>query len=100
VTGVATCNDLRVYHDPVTPDGTLGFKQLDLALEKRWDTGTDLTFKVRADLLNAFNWRNWTSFNTNWGPAGGPMNPTVGQRNGNSIELPTRTFKLSFGLDW
>ena len=100
ITGVASCNDLRAYHDPVTPDGTLGFKQLDLAVEKRWDTGTDLTFKVRADLLNAFNWRNWTSFNTNWGPAGGPMNPTVGSRNGNAILDPTRTFKLSFGFDW
>ena len=94
------CDNLRAYHDPVTPDGTLGFKQLDLAVEKRWDTGSDLSFKVRADVLNVFNWRNWRSFNTNWGSAGGPMNPTVGSRNGNSIELPTRVFKLSFGLDW
>lgn len=100
VTGVATCNDLRAYYDPVTPDGTLGFKQFDLALEKRWDTGTDFSFKVRADVINVFNWRNWTSFNTDWGPAGGPMNSLVGSRNGNAILFPTRTFKLSFGFDW
>lgn len=100
VTGQANCDDLRAYYDPITPDPTLGFKQLDLAVEKRWSTGTPLSFKVRADLINAFNWRNWTAFDTNIGPAGGPMNPSVGSRNGNSVLLPTRTFKLSFGLDW
>ena len=84
----------------LTPDGSIGFKQLDLAVEKRWNTGSDLTFKVRADLINAFNWRNWTSFDTNYGPAGGPLNPNLGSRNGNAIQLPTQTFKLSFGLDW
>lgn len=99
-TGAANCDDLRAFYDPVTPDGTLGFKQLDLAVEKRWNTGTALGFKVRADLLNAFNWRNWTSFSTDYGVPGGPMNPLVGSRNGNGILLPTRTFKLSFGLDW
>ena len=100
ITGQANCGDLRAYYDPITPDGTLGFKQLDLAVEKRWNTGTDLTFKVRADLINAFNWRNWTSYNTDIGPAGGPANPNVGRRNGNSVLWPTQTFKLSFGLDW
>ena len=100
ITGQANCGDLRAYYDTVTPEGSIGFKQLDLAMEKRWNTGTDLNYKVRFDLINAFNWRNWTSFNTNFGPAGGPPNPTVGQRNGNSILFPTRTFKLSFGLDW
>ncbi len=100
ITGQANCGDLLAYYDPVTPDGSIGFKQLDLAVEKRWNTGSDLTFKVRADLINAFNWRNWTSFDTNYGPAGGPLNPNLGSRNGNAIQLPTQTFKLSFGLDW
>jgi hypothetical protein len=84
----------------VTPEGTIGFKQLDLAVEKRWNTGTDLSFKIRADLINVFNWRNWTAFDTNRGPAGGPPNPNLGLRNGNSIQFPTQAFKLSFGLDW
>ena len=100
ITGVANCENLRAYYDPVTPEGSIGFKQLDLAVEKRWNTGTDLSFKVRADLINALGWNNWTSFDTNRGPAGGPPNPTLGERNGNSILFPTRTFKLSFGLDW
>ncbi|WP_448670265.1 TonB-dependent receptor [Pseudoxanthomonas mexicana] len=100
ITGVANCGDLRAYYDPVTPDGTLGFKQLDLAVEKRWSTGTDLSFKVRADLINALDWNNWTSFDTNRGPAGGPANPNVGRRNGDAVLLPTRTFKVSFGFDW
>lgn len=92
--------DRYAFYDPVTPDGTIGFKQLDLAVEKRWDTGTDIGFKVRADVLNVFNWRNWTDFDLFYGPPGGPPNPRQGSRNGNGIQLPTRTFKLSFGLDW
>jgi hypothetical protein len=100
ITGQANCENLRAFYDPVTPEGTIGFKQLDLAVEKRWNTGTDLSFKIRADLINVFNWRNWTAFDTNRGPAGGPPNPNLGLRNGNSIQFPTQAFKLSFGLDW
>ncbi len=91
------------FYDPYTPDGTIGFKQLDLAAEKRWSTGTNLGFRVRADLLNVFNWRNWNQYDGRRGLGGGgtgPVNPNLGARNGNEIILPTRTFKLSFGLDW
>lgn len=92
--------DRYAFYDPIRPEGSIGFKQFDLAVEKRWNTGTDLSFKVRADLINVFNWRNWTSFDTNYGPAGGPQNPNLGRRNGNAVLFPTQTFKLSFGLDW
>ena len=83
----------------VAPNGTIGFKQFDVALQRVWDTDTNLKLRVRADLLNAFNWRNWTDFNSNRG-APGVANPTFGQRSGNGILWPTRTFKLSIGLDW
>lgn len=98
------CNDVSsdsfCFYDPFEPEGTIGYKQFDMALEKRWDTGTDLRFKIRADLLNVFNWRNWNQFE---GWRGGPneaRNPKFGKRNGDEILWPTRTFKLSFGLDW
>lgn len=88
------------YYDPYVPNGSIGFKQFDLAAQKRWNTGTDLSFKVRVDFINVFDWRNWNQFNSNRGPAGGPPNPDLGERTGDEVFLPTRTLKLSFGLDW
>lgn len=72
------------------PDGTLGFKQFDMSLTKTWDTGTDLKLKVRADVLNVFNWTNWGGYGMNW---------NTGATN-SWDQYYTRTFKLSFGLDW
>ena len=75
------------------PDGTLGHKQLDVAATKTWDTGTDLNFYIRADVLNVFNWRNWTSYNDSW------TSPEFQNRN-LDIAWPPRMFKLSLGLNW
>ncbi|KRG65933.1 hypothetical protein ABB26_01555 [Stenotrophomonas humi] len=72
------------------PDGSLGFKQFDMSLTKTWDTGTDLKLKVRADILNAFNWTNWGGYGINWDTN------VVSSWD----QFQTRTFKLSFGLDW
>lgn len=98
------CNDApnanQCFFDPYVPEGSIGFKQFDAALEKRWNTGADLGFKVRADVLNVFNWRNWNQFEGWRGAAGEPRNPAFRTRNGDEILLPTRTFKLSFGIDW
>ena len=74
------------------------FKQIDLAVSKEWDTGTDVRFRVRADVFNVFNWTNWDGYDDWWGADGVP-NPNFGRHNDN-IRLPTREFKLSFGLDW
>ncbi|MCE7031240.1 TonB-dependent receptor [Lysobacter sp. GX 14042] len=86
------------HFDPYTPDDD-GFRQLDIALQKAWDTGTDLRPWVRFDLVNAFDWRNWTDYDNHRGDPGAG-NPDWGRRNGNGILLPTRTFKLSMGFDW
>jgi len=75
------------------------FRQLDLALQKEWDTGTDLRFRVRGDVLNVTNERNYTDFG-NFRGVGRVQNPDFGRRTGDGILLPTRTFKLSFGISW
>lgn len=75
------------------------FRQLDVALQKEWDTGTDLKLRVRADVLNVANARNYTDFD-NWRGFNQGANPTFGQRTGDGILLPTRTFKLSLGFNW
>jgi outer membrane receptor protein involved in Fe transport len=72
------------------PDGTLGYKQFDLSLARTWDTGSDLKLKVRADIINVFNWDNWGGYGKDWGT--GNINTWD--------QYATRTFKLSFGLDW
>lgn len=79
------------------PDGTLGYKQFDLALNKEWNAGSDVRLRVRADLLNVFNWVNYDGYN-DWFGAPGEADPNFGVPN--SQALPTRTFKLSFGLSW
>ncbi|NYZ63068.1 TonB-dependent receptor [Luteimonas deserti] len=88
------------FYDPFIPDGSIGFKQFDMALEKVFDTGTDLSFRVRGDLLNAFNWRNYNQFEGFRGDPGDPQRENFAGRNGNEILLPTRTFKLTFGINW
>ena len=77
-----------------TPDTTIGYKTFDLAIEKTFDTGSDIKFRVRGDIFNVFNWNNFTDYNTDYNSA------LLGQRNGVNTEWPPRLFKLSLGLDW
>lgn len=74
------------------------FRQFDFAVSKEWDTGAGLKLRMRADVLNLFNWANYSGFDDWMGGAGEPMNPNFG--NPNSVSLPTRTFKLSLGFSW
>ena len=100
------CYDVTVagncYFDPFRADKTVGFKQFDMALQKEWDTGSSIKYRVRGDVLNVFNWRNVSSSQySNWRGWDGSADPNYGNQNADpSIERPTRTFKLSFGLTW
>jgi hypothetical protein len=97
------CHDtpdfFHCFWDPFTPRQSIGFKQLDLAAEKSFHVWGDTSMKFRLDLLNAFNWRNWTDYDT-W--HGDPVNANqnFGERNGLGIALPTRTWKLTGGFTW
>lgn len=79
--------------------GEQKFRQLDLALQKEWDTGTDLKLRIRGDVLNVTNERNYTDFG-NFRGVDQVQNPGFGQRTGDGIILPTRTFKLSLAFSW
>ena len=70
------------------------FRQWDVAVQKVWDTGTDLSVRVRADVFNVTNERNYTDFVDDISNSG------FGDRNGFGIAGPMRTLKLSFGIDW
>lgn len=84
--------------DPYRPEGTLGYKRLDLAVNREFDPGAGLRMRVRADLLNVFDWRNVDGRDDWYGGPGDP-NPNFGAAS-DSIVGGTRTFKLSFGIDW
>ena len=88
------------FFDPFTPKGAIGYKQFDLAVQKEWNAGPDVKFRIRGDLLNVFNWRNYTNYETWRGGPSPDFNPTFGQRNGDGIAFPTRMFKLTAGLSW
>ena len=83
----------EAFFDSYRPDGTFGHLQLDLAAQKVWHASDDISLRVRADVLNVTNRYNWESYNDDWTSA------NFGQHN-LAIRLPTRTFKLSFGIDW
>ena len=80
--------------DPLVPSGTFGQRQIDLAASKNIDLGEGLGLGFRIDILNVFNYRNYTDYDT-W--RGGPndANANFGNINGPGILDPTRTVKLS-----
>ena len=97
----ATTAPGNCYFDPYRPDGTVAYKQFDVALQKEWDTGTDVKLRVRGDFINVFNWRNYSPGEySNWRGFDGNPDANFGRRTGDGIERPTRTFKLTLGLVW
>ncbi|RPD88615.1 TonB-dependent receptor [Luteimonas sp. 100069] len=86
------------FIDSYRPDGSVGLFQLDLAAAKVWHPSDDISFRVRADVLNVTDRRNWNAYDDWWG-SDGVANANWGTHS-DGIQLPTRTFKLSFGIDW
>lgn len=71
-----------------------GFRQMDFAITQNLPLGflsDDTRIWARLDIINAFNDRNYNSFNS-----------TTGERNFNSFSTsgPPRTFKLSAGFEF
>lgn len=88
------------YFDPLIPSGNIGYKSLDMALRKTFNTGTSLQPWVRVDVINLLNWDNWQDYNTFRGdPSFGP-NPDFGEVSSLAIVGATRTWKLSVGFDF
>lgn len=88
------------FFDPFTPSARYGFRQLDLAATKMWNLDDKMQLRFRLDILNVFNRRNYTDFDTWRGGPSPDVNATFGQRNGPGISLPTRTIKISGGLSF
>ncbi|RPE81483.1 TonB-dependent receptor [Vulcaniibacterium tengchongense] len=85
------------FIDQYKPSGTFGFKQVDLAVQKNFDTGAGFVMWVRGDIFNVFDWANYIGYDDWYGGFNDPNEnfgrPTV-------QALPTRTFKLSLGFNF
>jgi outer membrane receptor protein involved in Fe transport len=98
------CNDAASFNncfwDPFTPSDWLGEKRWDIAAEKSWSLGGDMKLRLRADLLNVMNWREFTDY-SNWrGGPGEAHPPSYGTRNGPGQAGIPRTLKLTAGFSW
>jgi len=93
------CNEVSpnlCHFDAYTPDET--FKQFDLAVSKEWEAWGGVKFRLRGDVLNVFNWDNYSGYDDWRGWIFPDVNPNFGKPT--SSALPTRTFKLSVGVSW
>jgi hypothetical protein len=71
---------------------------VDLAASKEFEVFGDVRLRFRADLLNVFNWDNYSGYDDWRGAPNEPLNPNFGVPN--AVQFPTRTLKLSVGIDW
>ncbi|AKJ29884.1 TonB-dependent receptor [Caldimonas brevitalea] len=66
-------------------------RQVDVALGKAFRVGAGARVRVRADVLNLFNRRNYKDYKTDGAEFGSPTG---------TLEGPPRTVKLSLGASW
>jgi TonB dependent receptor len=93
------------FVDQITPRGDRfliggpiwGYRQVDFAVSKDFKVPGGM-LRLRADLLNVFNHRNYFGYDTFWGINGVP-NANLGQPDG-SLAGPTRTLKLGLAYAW
>ena len=77
-----------------------GYRDLDLQATKNFKVYGNLNAYVRIDLINAFNWNNYSGYLENWG-SNGVLNkrPVVYNPTGD-VTGYTRTLKVSLGMNF
>lgn len=88
----------QCYFESYYPKGTYGEKRFDLAFEKRWHLGGNVTLRTRLDAFNIFNWTNYDGWDDSAGGPGTAANPNYMLPN--SASYKTREFKLTVGIDF
>jgi len=74
-----------------------GVREVDFAANKDFDLTAGVVMYMRIDLLNAFNFKNYSDFNNNWGSNGVFMPVVTANTIGNMYTVP-RTLKLTMGV--
>jgi outer membrane receptor protein involved in Fe transport len=81
-----------------TPRDTLGYRDLDLQVSKDVNFGESTSLYVRFDVLNVFNYANYSDYTLSFGQNGVPnADPVSYNRIGNITGVP-RTFKATMGV--
>ncbi len=77
----------------IFPDDWWGYRQVDIALIKNFDTPHQSRMQLRLDALNLFNFKNYSAFNSNFSSAnlGQPLDILAG---------PSLTVKLTARLEF
>ncbi|WP_426661076.1 TonB-dependent receptor [Rhodanobacter aciditrophus] len=92
----------------VAPPGTgrfliggkiFGYRDLDFQATKNFKVYGNLDAYVRFDLINAFNWHNYTNYLENWG-SNSAYNPVVTYNPTGDITGYPRTVKLTMGVSF
>ncbi|HEX5960503.1 MAG TPA: TonB-dependent receptor [Rhodanobacteraceae bacterium] len=76
-----------------------GYRDIDLSAIKNIPIAGDVVWYLRLDVLNAFNYKNFTNVNVNWGSNGVFAPVAMYNTNGNITGVP-RTFKFTMGVRW
>jgi hypothetical protein len=76
-----------------------GYRDIDFQATKNFDLTHGMSVYVRFDLLNAFNYKNYSDYSVNWG-GNGVFDPNVVYNTTGNITGVPRTFKLSAGFRW
>ncbi len=95
--GQTQAGDNFCFFDNFRDDSTFGLRQLDLALSKRFEVSNDFAMNIRADVFNVFNYENADRYEV-WRGFNGEPNDAYGDIT--AWRQPTRTFKLSFSVDY
>lgn len=99
IPGWNACEYVQGYQEEKGLGEMWAFRQLDLTLSKGFQVADSGTLKVRLDVLNVTNNRNYSGFESWYGGAGESPNPNFGNPNG-GIAGPMRTVKLSLSYNW
>ncbi|MGH8171939.1 MAG: hypothetical protein ACREPX_02250, partial [Rhodanobacteraceae bacterium] len=76
-----------------------GTRTVDFAATKNIDMTAGVIMYVRLDLLNAFNFKNYSDYQTTWGSNGIYAPHASVNTTGNMFTVP-RTLKISMGVRW
>jgi outer membrane receptor protein involved in Fe transport len=114
VADIACCNlipnslNAPAYPAVGTPRGyqflfggpVFGYRDIDVQATKNFDLTRGINLYVRFDVLNLFNFKNYSTTTNTW-DSGGHLNPNPVVYNTNGdIDGVTRTFKLTMGIRW
>ena len=70
------------------------FRQFDMSIGKSFPFGSGYTVGVRLDVINVFDYRNYSDYNVDWGTR------TARPNEAGNLDGPPRTVKIGLNASW